>query len=532
MKSFFKVKFIAVFLCLLLVFACAGCDFGSYTDNNGTPSGSGSPGTPVDPNDPYVPDDPGKEPSDETHYIARIFVNNEFYVGENSIRVEWVSQTNKNRRFAAFLNEKGVADAGELDDDDYYVHLLNCPVEFTYNPNDEEYVASPTNRRTMFRLQSFLKPNTGTGTDWYDECYQVSVLGVYRATVSSFNQEVHYCYTPTVSGWYSITSWVDIFTDEIKPVLTKYIGNAAFVSSYGAEEIKDGGAAGSYTSNFVYNIYIEPSYVGNAFLFTVKAEQKFNTYPVFVDFEIKYEGEVQSTTEGVPIKASQANTKVETETPSLPYHYANELTGSKTFSMANIRYNPKTGCYHVYDPEVYKAKDPDNVYAVFGNGYGPRLYCDLSKTTPCFTFISVLESQTYTPPDAAGPFRWLEMSVNILNVPYDESKYDEDYNPSTLLKPEDRIFEKYLYDEAGNLTKKYKWDFTGFIDTYCKTENSDGRVYVTKELKIFLQLYAESHWFWSDNMFIKGDFVYSTPEQNDYFATQDAFWLFACGYYM
>ncbi len=526
MKNFFKTKFLAVFLCLLLVFTCVGCEFGSYTDSNGKPNGGGSkpggdPSTPVQPVDPDNPDIGGNDPDTEKHYTVNVLVDSALHIFEDSsIQVEWVNKRNNKKRFLASLNEKGFADAGEIEEAEYYVHLLNLPVQYSYNPNG--YVATPSERKIFINLKYPLKPSTGSGTGWRNgECYQISVLGTYRAQMRSSGQEVHYCFSPTESGWYSISSWVDIFTDEVRPVLSTYIGNkGGWVSPTPSEVITSGGEEGTYTKNFVYNVFVEPKYVGNTYYFTVQGEHKFGTYPVSIDFTIKYEGEVKDTLTYQTIRAAYAP-RTKSVNSTLPYHYADAVSGGKTFDASRFKYNFKTQCYHVYDRDLYKVNDPNNKYAAYGDGFGPRLYCDITKTTPCFNYTSLYNANNIVPPPPASPQNWLKLNASYVGVPYDEKKYDEDYENSTL----NRIFEKYTEESLY-------WDFTEFVRTdYYEKANNDGRVYVTKELKIFLQLYAEARWFWSDNMFDTGIFDYTTPEGQGYFATQDSFWLFACGYY-
>ncbi|MDE5729437.1 MAG: hypothetical protein K2I20_04610 [Clostridia bacterium] len=520
MKRNFKIKFLAVLLCSLFAFACAGCGYGSVIDNNGKPSGGnqGSTEQPEQPDNPNVPEKPeegGKVK--ETDYTVTLFVDSAPYnFGTSSIQAEWINTTNKRKRFTATLDEKGFGNAGEIDEGDYYVHLINLPAEFTYNPN--ENIATPGSRKIYINLKRPLRPSTGSGTGWKNgECYVLRTLGTFRATIKSASKPVHYCYSPTQSGWYSITSWVDIFADNLKPVLKAYNGNAGgYVVPTPHTIISDGGKEGTYTKNFVYNVFVEPKLVGNPYYFTVEAEHKFNTYPSTVDFEIKYEGEVRDTTQWKVIRASQA---AQSANSSLSYHYADSLAGNKTFSMEKIRYNPKTGCYHVYDLAKYPQGNSN-----FGKGFGPRIYCDIRNTTPCFTRASLYNARAIQTP--VGKDEWLKITAQYVGVDYDEKRYDEDYEPNSG----STIFQQYLRDEDG--TKTLNWDFGDFIQTdYASKANSHGRVYVTKELKIFLQLYAEAHMFWTDNYMSSSALEYSTPEGNGYFATQDAFWLFACGYY-
>lgn len=521
MKNFLKTKLFPLFLCAVLAFACSGCNFGSYSELGGKPGTSGS-----EQEEPSVGGNTGSEPSvgddepkENLNYTVTLFVESApYYFGETDMKVEWVNQKNNKQRYSAAVNSMGVADAGELADGDYNVHILGLPEAFTYNPNAKENVAGPSMRQIYLNLSYPVKPASGDGSGWKSQAYKFVSLGIYRAVFERPGQEVHFAFTPTpavgeVGGYYAIRSVCDVYVDEVNPTFLHYNGNNGGWMGGVLDTKTGGGPKGSYTENFVFPIPMTQQYIGNTIFFTIKATQKYDEYPFTVDFLVAREGDMVEDIEYMTIPAAQAKGKAGDS--ALPYHYADAASPYyRTFDHTQFRYNTRTGYYHRYDAELYK----DNPLG-FGVGFGPILYCDIQKAPPSFPQYALIRANA-VPIGSMGSNRsLLTLTAEFMGVPYNESKYDEDYGRSQT-----RIFEQYLEESD-------KWNFETFIITqYAATMNKDGRVYVTKELKIFLQLYAENLWLWSDN-WQKGMQNYTTPEDLGYSASQDSLWLYACGWY-
>lgn len=521
MKDFFKTKILPILLCAVLAFACTGCNFGSYSEIGGKPSVSGS--GQVDPgengeHDPSKPDDENK-PDVNLDYTVTLFVDSApYYFGETDMKVEWVNRKNTKQRYSAPVNSTGVANAGVLEDGDYNVHILGLPKAFTYNPNAKENVANPDTRQIYINLSYPVKPASGDGTGWVDRAYKFVSLGIYRAVIDRPGQEVHYAFTPTPiegedGGYYAIRSVCDVYIDEVNPTFRQYNGNNGGWMGGVLVTKTNGGPEGSYTKNFAFGIPMTEQYIGNTIFFTVTADQKYGDYPITVDFMVARDGDAVEDVEYMTIPAMQAKGKASNST--LKYHYADEASPYyRTFDHTKFKYNSRTGYYHRYDAELYS----DNALG-FGKGFGPILYCDINKAPPSFPQYALIRANAVPIGSMGSNRNLLELTAEFMGVAYNESKYDEDYGRSS-----NRIFEQYL--EESN-----KWSFESFIVVqYAATMNGDGRVYVTKELKIFLQLYAENLWLWSDNCY-KGMQNYRTPEDLGYSASQDSLWLYACGWY-
>ena len=521
MKNFLKTKLFPLLLCIMLVFVCAVCNSGTYSQIGGKPSENGSDQTNPGGEGNQGSNPPGgdENPEINLNYTVTLFVDSAPYdFGETDMKVEWVNQKNTKKRYSASVNKNGVANAGVLEDGDYNVHLLGLPGEFTYNPNAKENVAGPDMRQIYINLSYPVKPASGDGTGWVAQAYKFVSLGIYRAVIDRPGQEVHYAFTPTPSvgeegGYYAIRSVCDVYIDEVNPTFRQYNGNNGGWMGGVMKTITNGGPKGSYTDNFVFSIPITNQYVGNTFFFTVTAEQKFDEYPVTVDFLVAREGDMVEDVEYITIPATQAKGKAADS--NFTYHYADEASPYyRTFDHTQFKYNSRTGYYHRYDAELYK-----NNPLGFGVGFGPVLYCDIQKAPPSFYEYALIRANNVPIGSMGSSRNLLNLTAEFMGVTYDESKYDEDYG-----KTKNPIFEQYLEENKN-------WSFETFIVTqYAATMNSDGRVYVTKELKIFLQLYAENLWLWSDNVY-KGMQNYTTPEDLGYSASQDSLWLYACGWY-
>ncbi len=483
MKKKFLTLLIAA-LCTVTLFS--GCGLGSFVTNGKPkdpppvtdPDNPNNPDNPDNPNKPDVPDVP-EIPS--THYTVSVYYNNKlFNPGETEINVVW---RNDNKVKKVLLGADGKADAGELDGD-FGVYLEGLPSKYTYNPS--AYTATSEERKVTILLGSIREPESGDGKGLYqsDGCYVLKYDGTYRANINYDGEKVYYEYTPTASGVYSITSWVNAYEDNINPTLITYSGSVAY--KFNPQTLEGGGFSlpGGFTKNFRYECKVDKTEVGSTFTIAVTAANKLNEYPVYIDFAIVYEGEYDNGNSDVRIvRAKEAKIKAAEPLPGETFKFAD--LGTKIFDMKNFEYNEDTGFYHRYDANLY-ADDPYG----YGEGFGPILCCAIKKAVECYTVTTLYNA------NAVGEFKanYLKLSRCWIEA---EQKY------VTL-------------------------DYTDFIRVdYNGKSNSVGVCYVTRELKEFLQKYAENYSLYTDGV----GAVEGSPEDKGYFAKQDALWLFACGYY-
>ena len=483
-----KRKFIICITAILgSVLLFSGCGFGSFIEKGKPSSPSTDPNVPVNPTP--GPDDPPATP--DTHYTVTLYNGTQPYLpGEEEITVVWKNDYSVHR---VLLGEDGKADAGELDGD-YAIYLEGLPASFTYNPG--AYSATSEERNVSILLNTLRQPESGGGSGLY-ACYHLRYEGVYRTRVTSSSRVLYYEYSPEAPGVYSVVSWVNAYENEVNPYVNVYNGTIGF--KWFDRKVDGGGFSleGGYTKNFRQEYAVDRSEVGNSFTFAIGAETKSGNYPVNVDFAITYEGDYTSPNADVRvIHAEEAMVKADNKKPGQQFYYANQLSASglkasndplyKNFDASVVKYNENTGFYHYYSEALY-GEDPFG----YGKNFGPILCCALTARLPSYT-----ETPLYNA-NAAG----LGGGSNYL-----------------------RLYNVWIEEE-----QKYAvFDYTSFIrDDYYKVTNSEGMCYVTKEIKEFLQMYAERQSFWTDGVCPQD----GKPEALGYTALQDALWLFACGVY-
>ncbi len=476
---------ITAFLCAVLSFA--GCGLGNYIENGAQTS----PGSSVKPEkpDPSVPDDPTK-PQDTPNYTVTVYYGTEPYnPGENDVYVVWKNNFTVKR---VKLGQDGVADAGVLDGS-YAVYLEGLPDVYSYNPS--AYTATSEERKVTLLLTDIRPPISGGGKGMYS-CYKVKYDGTYRTTITSGSSVSYYEYQPEASGVYSVVSWVNAYENEVNPYMLLYGGSFAYKWYEGRLDNGGFSTEGGYTKNIRYEYCIDRTEVGHSFTFAIGAESKSGNYPVTVDFAITYEGDYANEYADVrAIRAKEAIVKASEKKANEEFVFANELSPSgrkdpaaadfKDFDASNVKYNANTGFYHYYSEELYA----DNPYK-YGKNFGPILCCALTVNLPCYSTTTIYNANS------------VGLGSNYL-----------------------RLNNVWLEDEQ----KFVIFDYTAFIrEDYYNVCNSDGVCYVTKELKDFLQTYAERHSLYTDGV---GPAM-GSPEELGYSAKQDALWLFACGAYL
>lgn len=475
-----KKHLVKSILCILLVLAmCSGCSLGSYQDNPGALKNNE---TTVSGNDPTNSGNQGDDPDvpvDENYTVSLWYNNKAFEPGEDD-EIEVIWHSNEGDKVLA-LEADGTANAGVLDGD-FDIYLTGLPEEYSYNPNI--YHATADSRHVDIVVVGLAEPESGDGginanpskMGVYTNagCYKVKYQGTYRVIIEDPEQIFYFQYQPTTSGTYSVESWCNIYTNDVNPMADIWYGSAG--AKWFDYTLDNGGPTGGFTKNFRYEISISDSYLSNTYTFGIHGSSNTGDYPIVIDFAITYEGAYDPASEKVVyVDAKEALMKAKDS--NLSYNYAD--LGTKLFDGRNYRYNTDEGLYRVYDEERYADND----------GWGPYLMCDITKMVPCYSITSLYEANA-----VAGTLN------NFLKT--------------SVWSAEDQCYIKY--------------DYTDFIRTsYYSKCNSDGRCYVTQELKEFLQLFAKRAVLWNDG----GGTNDGTPESNGYSATEDDLWLFACGFY-
>lgn len=286
-------KFLIILLSLVLIVFCVGC--GSYQppiiDGSGSTSGSGgSGGTGSGGDNPNNPPDGPTPPEEE----VIVFTVSLFVANSDGKLVRFIPDASMNIKaqwegadgiFIEPFDSLGVARAYGLDGE-YRITLSDLPKDYTYNPNGIEA------DNDLRDINIELLPYTTTPdkkTSEYD-CIRLNTEGTYKVKLSKKTDLRHFEYQPQGAGIYTIESIVDITAGKINPRMIKYGGTIGF--KWVEETVNDGGASGSYTKNFKWQIQLDDSsYVGNVWTFAISADVATGVdYPVDVYFKLTFVG--------------------------------------------------------------------------------------------------------------------------------------------------------------------------------------------------------------------------------------------------
>lgn len=216
-----KIKFIALFLALFGIFSLSAC--GNTTD---TPN-----------------EDNNDKPKEQEANEYRTTVKYPDGTPVTGIKIQWCSDTNCFTPVT--VDSEGMAaykyTATENLLPNLYVHLLNLPKDYTYNPNG--HTATPTNRNMEIELIELTSFSSGTGTQ--DSKYVLSNLGTYSVSFTT-RDRLFFSYTPTAAETLTIESHcVSIVpTNPMNPMVGYYPAN----SNSDAQAITD--STSGYMDNF------------------------------------------------------------------------------------------------------------------------------------------------------------------------------------------------------------------------------------------------------------------------------------------
>ncbi len=528
----FRLLTAMLLLCVMLfsLFSCEEYYYASkVTDPTGKePDEYGQGGS----TQPVLNDNPADD------FTVTVMVNGEAYSPRMDMDVYWKDGTSVH---TAPLNENGVARIDGLDGD-YRVSLSALPNELSYDPNST--IATNDNRNVILELYP-LEMKVGSGMDEYN-CYSISDTGAYSTTINSPEEKVFFQYAPSAQGVYTIESWVDTMSDTVNPYIDVYTGSSAY-KQY-SHTINDGGAVGSYTINFVHTIEILSEQISaggqQVYTFAVRAESKYNQYPLTLTFAVKLNDEIEPKPIRPPSSSYQtAIPELDFSTYNvLDHEYGDEYTmtypeyrfaeGSNVyvFNEKNVKlWKKKDGgddFYHMYDEEKYA----DN------NGYGPILYANITSD---MRFIGVVFSvMEYG--DENGLGAGSHLSVNGYNYKHfiegysklmSENYYCKGTCTNTDHTPSDSV-NGVCTEECTLCTDSCKKCPKALIgnEGYQSIVNSDGAVAVTEEIKEFLYNFATS----PKTLYFRDGIGYiDGSEWNGkwYQAPTGSEWLFTCFYY-
>lgn len=375
-------------------------------------------------------------------------------------------------KYSAHFNEQGVASIEGLDGD-YRVTISAPPVGYTYNPNDDEHIATNVQKSVEISIYQ-LTPITAGGTDPYNDVINITQIGAYRITLETPDQEVWCRVTPTSNGTYTMESMVDVTANKVNPVLYVYHSSSEMVYVENPNEIIDGGGyEGTFTKNFYWEFNMTSEEAGGATMHfrIVTTNQDVTAYPIDIDFIYDREGDFASGLE--PSVVVTPTHDFSTWNPS--------MTPSGTFTYC--AYGPGSRGIRLLDDDMVGLGE-DGYYHYLdnlGNPTGPMLFAKINKRT-----------------EVMSEFTWYQVNLSYIDG-------------------------KSYYDFIHSY--------------YAANVNDDGCYPVTEELKQFIQLYAtENDLFKDGNGYAevpRADDPETTEEDPflGYNSDESSMWMFACGYY-
>ena len=532
-------KPISVLILLILLFNLFSCEEyidatgggGIFGDGDGGEEDGGDGGT----KQPELNDDPTDD------FTVTVKINGQNYVPRMDIDVYWRDDSSVH---VAPLNEQGVARIDGLDGD-YRVTLSAVPNEYTYDPN--AHIATNDDRNIELNLYP-LNVLVGGGTGPYD-CYKFSATGVYTAKIEKPGDAIFFEYAPSSEGVYTIESWIDTTEDSVNPYIEIWSGTSVGLK-WQDGMIEDGGPVGSYTTNFFYQVQIVKEQISSGgqavYSFAVKAESKFNLYPITVTFAVKRNNEIEPT----PILPSANYGLAISEFDFSDFDVSDHEYGSEyTIKYPEYQYTGQAYTY-VFDQKrvkLYEKKDGgDGFYHMYdeekyaeSGGYGPILYANV--TSACrfidtsFYNIEYRDGDVINNALSVGGYNYKHFIEGYTRLSTFGNINGGSYYCVEACRCHDADVETKDWACTKECTscltdcRRIPEELVGF-EGYASYANSDGVVPVTEELKEFLYHYANSpraQLFRDGAGYVDGKdwdgIMYQAPTGSE--------WLFACLYY-
>ncbi|MCQ2772052.1 MAG: hypothetical protein MJ238_02085 [Bacilli bacterium] len=307
-----------------------------------------------------------------------------------------------------------------------------------------------------------LEPLLGDGSDLYSNIYRMKTIGVYRFEITrkKRNSLIYTQYEPLHSGYYEIETLCDTYADNVDPTVELYAGTEAYKNTSNPEVHNDGGA------------YRRGGYTKN-----VKWEIKLFDLMVGNVYAFGIRATVKDGTypQYIDFRISYRE-EYEWHEPDPEHMTAQEANFKTDERDPNEEFHYANLGTMLFDGEKYFYNNDDRFWH-YKSKNGPRVLADID--TP-----SQFLPEAFTHIEEAG-------NKNL-----------------TVYEDKDTC---YYYKE--------------FIERdYQACCNSEGRCWLTEELRVFLQRYSNAQLLFMDgNGFVE-------YESHVYAAEEDQ-WLFACGFY-
>ncbi|MBQ8684635.1 MAG: hypothetical protein IJ514_00495 [Clostridia bacterium] len=299
---------------------------------------------------------------------------NDDKLGANALKGMKASWNNGYSYYEAAFDEKGTARIPEVEGV-FNILVTGLPSGYTYNPN--VYFASNSSPYVDVEIYKIINPSvSGNAGKSTGNPIRITQGGIYSATLQSPTDKIYYLFIPQEIGDFGIESIASTTENLVNPIADIYNANAGG-TAYFSHTQDDGGEASTYTKNFKHLVEVNgDEYIGNVFMFGVRATHKNEEYPVTVEFALvkEHEFELGSTatdTMMIPKEIPQDKTSQEFK-DYVAWH--NDNTANKTLKTPET----KVGNGYRYESSRFVYNETDGYWHVDGKD-GPILYAAISK---------------------------------------------------------------------------------------------------------------------------------------------------------
>lgn len=521
----FLISLIVCAASLVLAFAASACDIGSFSDATqppGSGAGEGNNGGTSSPDDPFT--------------ISVVDENGNSYhryLMDDGVLGQWRDLSTGAVYTAEFSSDTGCATCPVELDGEYRVSLANfADPDYSYNPNDEDYVATNSSRAVtiqLVELNAYRRTGTQDGTAPYERAFRISSIGVYRVEIRSAGSQVYFRYEPEGGGSYGIESWVNATENNVNPAAYDYGANVAFAEN--PTYISGGGEANnSYTRNFRFTFNLDQSSVGSTLNFSITATSRSGTYPVTVDFALTRDGEYSyELTDQAMMLPMEDFEPADVEEGTLTYVYS-EDGGGRVLDERLLTYVP----------------EEDRFYYTDQNGESHMLYGYISSVALAFSTITGEEpTQPLTSVDYMSPaLRSYNSSVGynvdyrLLVRGYSGAQTHGGSGPQDIYTTGGPMYVAQItgYDSASGMPEVELVEYEGSASFrtfggYAQYANAGGMYPVTAELMYFFEIYCREHAIFFDGHGMVDGPSAVAGDGYTYDAYDDSMWLVYCAYY-
>ena len=523
-------------------FAAAGCDIGTRSDATQTPgSGAGNGNNNQGGGDTPSEDDPFTVTLVTTRLDAEGNEVSEVFLYTDGLSAQWRNMETGALVTAEF-DSNHVASTTGLDGE-YSVTIVGLdPAEDTYDTNSQTNIATNASRDVqieVLEVGTYTKNSRQNGTEYNP--YRLNSPGYYSVVIENASDQIYFTFSPSSNGVYVLTSWVNANENLVNPIARQYSGEF-FSGSYtiynGITDAEYAHTQNSFTKNFMFSFEFDDSMVGGGYKFSISAEQRYDEYPVTINFAIVRETDY-----------SFDEMEVGVVLPMEEFVDANTLPG---YGELTYVYSVAEGNsdYRIFDQSLVYYNEEDGYYYVRSDsGEDKILYAYINSLNPIFERINQDSGDSPSVPPIQ-PISSFDIMGDTLAMYDDDLDIRLDYRlfvrgfADAGSQGNEGVYEAYTGDfyytsvevnssgypvttrklYEGSVSEEQFHGWSGY-SLHC---NRHGMYLVTAELKDFFDFLCRTNTYFYD-----GNGYENTPDLDGYTydAYDDSMWLMFCAYY-